>query len=134
VPVPTSLPARQQILSALRSQRVRIPNLGALVKRWPNHVNPGQEVVTSVVQHVLETCSMTDAVEMKLKHANLSLLIASWYPFASAQRLKEITYCVCWMYVIDDTIIDKVSWPGLDNVASFDAAYQELITFVRNVL
>lgn len=132
--VQTSLPARTQILSVLRGQRVRIPNLGALVDGWPNPVNPDQEVVTSVVQHVLETYSMTNAVEMKLKRANLSFLIASWYPFASAQRLKEITYFVCWMYMFDDAIIDKVSWPGLDNVAAFDAAYQDLIAFVRNVL
>lgn len=101
---------------------------------WPNIVNSNQDAVRSVVQHVLETHSMTKAVEMKLKKANLGLLIASWYPFASAQRLKDITYFVCWMYVIDDAIIDKVSWPGLDNVAAFDAAYKETLDFVRKSL
>ena len=73
---------------------------------------------------------MTEAVEMKLKRAHLSLLIESWCPSASAQRLKAITYFVGWMYVIDDAVIDKVSWPGLDNAAAFDAAYQELMAFV----
>jgi hypothetical protein len=73
---------------------------------------------------------MTPAVETKLKRANLALLIASWYPFPPAETLKEITYFVCWMYMVDDAIIDKVSWAGLDNVAAFKAAYIVLIDFV----
>lgn len=73
---------------------------------------------------------MTPAEERKLKNANLPLLIASWYPFSDAETLKQITYFVSWMYVIDDAIIDKISWPGLDNATAFDAAYAELMDFV----
>ena len=87
-----------------------------------------------MVDHILETHSMTKAVETKLKRANLALLIASWYPFASTQTLKDITYFVCWMYVVDDAIIDKVSWPGLDNEAAFEAAYEEILDFVSRSL
>ena len=36
--------------------------------------------------------------------------------------------------MVDDAIIDKVSWPGLDNAAAFDAAYEELLEFVRGSL
>lgn len=126
--------SRDQLLADLRGQQVRIPDLEALFEGWPNPINPNKNAVVDIVQHVLETHSMTKAVEMKLKRANLALLIASWYPFASALRLGEITYFVCWMYVIDDAIIDKVSWPGLDNAAAFNAAYEETMAFVRKSL
>lgn len=125
---------REEILSALRGQTVRIPDLTALYAHWPHHVNPEQQSVTSVVEYVLETHSMTDAVTMKLKKANLPLLISSWFPFASAQTLKDITYFVCWMYMVDDAVIDNLSWPGLDNEAAFKAAYQELMDFVAKSL
>ena len=36
--------------------------------------------------------------------------------------------------MVDDAIIDRVSWPGLDNAAAFDAAYQELLDFVGRSL
>ena len=77
---------------------------------------------------------MTKAVEMKLKRANLGLLIASWYPFASAQTLKDITYFVCWMYVVDDAVVDKVSWPGSDNEKAFEAAHNDIMAFVGSSL
>ena len=77
---------------------------------------------------------MTTAVEMKLKKANLPLLIAPWYPFSSAETLKEITYIVYWMYTADDAIFDKVSWPGLDNAAAFEEAYNILMDFVYKSL
>ena len=77
---------------------------------------------------------MSKAVEAKLQRANLSLLVASWYPSASAERLKSIVYFVCWMYMIDDAVIDKVSWPGLDNAEAFDAAYHETVSFMWKTL
>jgi len=125
---------RQEILSDLGDQTVRIPDLQSLYINWPSFVNTNQDAVTSVVNDILETHSMTKAVEMKLKRANLSLLIASWYPFSPAETLKEITYFTCWMYMVDDAIIDKVSWPGLDNAAAFEAAYNNLMDFVYKSL
>jgi hypothetical protein len=127
-------PTRDEVLPSLHGQAVRIPDLQSLYTGWPSVVNPKQDAVNSVVHSVLETHSMTKAVEMKLKKANLSLLIASWYPFSSAETLKEITYFVCWMYMVDDAIIDKVSWPGLDNAAAFEEAYNTLMDFVYKSL
>ena len=125
----TSL-TRDEIVAHLRGQRVSIPDLENMFAEWPSLVNPNENVVKTVVDYVLENHSMTKAVEMKLKRANLALLIASWYPQASAETLKEITYFVCWMYVVDDAIIDKVSWPGYDNAAAFDIAFHELNEFL----
>ena len=127
-------PTRDEILSDLHGQTVHIPDLRTLYTHWPSFVNTEQDAVKSVVSNVLETHSMTTAVEMKLKRANLPLLIASWYPFSLADTLKEITYFVCWMYMVDDAIIDKVSWPGLDNAAAFEAAYNNLMEFVYKSL
>jgi hypothetical protein len=121
---------REEIVSHLRGQVVRIPDLEVLFADWPIRVNPNQGVVKAVVDYILEHHSMTKAVEMKLKRANLALLIASWYPPASEETLKEITYFVCWMYVVDDAIIDKVSWPGHDNATAFDTAFHELNEFL----
>lgn len=36
--------------------------------------------------------------------------------------------------MVDDAIIDKVSWPGLDNAAAFEAAYNNLMDFVYKSL
>lgn len=121
---------RDQVLNDLKKQRVRIPDWSNLYGNWPNLVNPAQHAVTEVVQHLLTTHSMSAAVETKLKKANLSLLLASWFPLASAKTLKDITYFVCWMYVFDDAVIDKLSWPGHDNAEAFDAANRELLDFV----
>ena len=121
---------RKEIVSHLRGQAVRIPDLDVMFAHWPRRVNPNQDVVRAVVDYILENHSMTNAVEMKLKRANLALLIASWYPLASAETLKEITFFVCWMYVVDDAIIDKVSWPGHDNATAFDMAFHELNEFL----
>lgn len=93
-------PVRDDVLAHLRDQTVRIPDLQSLYTNWTSLVNPNQEAVAFVVNHILETHSMTAAVEMKLKKANLPLLVASWYPFSSAETLKEITYFVCWMYML----------------------------------
>ena len=127
-------PTRDELLSSLHGQTVRIPNLHDLYTGWPSVVNPEKDAVNSVVHSVLETHSMTKAVEMKLKKANLPLVIASWYPSSSADTLKEITYFVCWMYMVDDAIIDKVSWPGLDNAAAFEEAYNTMMDFVYKSL
>ena len=123
--------SREEIIAALKGQTVRIPDLEVLFADWQVRTNPNQHAVTSVVDHILEHHSMTKAVETKLKKANLALLIASWYPTASAETLQQITYFVCWMYVVDDAIIDKVSWPGLDNAAAFDEASRQLDEFLR---
>ena len=121
---------RKEIVSRLRGQAVSIPDLEVMFAHWPGRVNPNQDVVKAAVDYILEHHSMTKAVEMKLKRANLALLIASWYPLASAETLKEITFFVCWMYVVDDAIIDKVSWPGHDNATAFDIAFHELNEFL----
>ena len=130
----TATQERIQLLSDLRGQQVRIPDLRAQLKDWPHEINVNQAGIVSVVEEVINTHALTTAVNSKLKHANLGLLVASWFPFASAQRLKDITYFVCRMFMIDDSIIDKVSWPGLDNTAAFDAAYKETIDFVYKSL
>ena len=125
---------RIQLFSDLCGQQVQIPNLGAQLEDWPHEISIHQDAIVSVVEEVLGTHALTPAVEAKLKRANLGLLIASWFPFASAQRLKDITYFVCWMYMIDDSIIDKVSWPGRDNESAFDAAHKEITDFVYKSL
>lgn len=90
-------PTREDILADLTGQSVRIPDLKRFYTDWPSLVNPEKDAVTVVVNEFLKTYSLTAAVEMKLKGANLSLLIAFWYPFSPAETLKEITYFVCWI-------------------------------------
>jgi hypothetical protein len=70
---------------------------------------------------------------MKLKKANLALLLSSWYPYADAKTLQDLTYFVGWMFLIDDEI-DKVSGPSIDDAEAFQALHHDTISFVERSL
>lgn len=69
----------------------------------------------------------------KLKRANLDFLLAVWFPYASEQALKDLTYFCGWMFLVDDEI-DGVSGPGFDNEKAFAALYRGTLGFVERSL
>ena len=125
---------REELLNDIRGEEVRIPDLRPLFAAWPHEVNPNQDAVTRVVHRILEEHSTTENVEKKLKMANVSYLLSSWYPYADAQTLEDMAYFLCWMYLVDDTIIDEYSRPGQDNAEIFDKHLTELLEFCHTSL
>ena len=91
---------REDILNDIRGQEVRIPDFRHLFESWPTMVNPNEDAVKRVVARILEAHSTTENVEKKLKMANVSFLLSSWYPYADAQTLEDMAYFLCWMYLV----------------------------------
>lgn len=81
----------------------------------------------------LHSYSLSAAMTNKLKRANLDFLLAVWFPYASEQALKDLTYFCGWMFLVDDEI-DGVSGPGFDNEKAFAALYRGTLGFVERSL
>lgn len=144
---------REEIISRLHGQKVRIPNLYPMLKGWPTDLNANQESVRAVIDGILEkyrpndlltmtsttqlipiySYSMSKAMERKLKNAQLNWLLSGWFPYTDDASLKHLTSFVGWMFLIDDEI-DQVSKPGADNEKAFDNLYDNTLSFLGQSL
>ncbi|KAL1306968.1 hypothetical protein AAFC00_005603 [Neodothiora populina] len=124
---------RENVLSRSRGQKVRIPDLRPLMSGWPMDINPHRETVKAVIADILDKYSMSAAMTMKLKKANLDYLLSVWFPYSSEEKLIDLTYFCGWMFLVDDEI-DAMSMPNHFDQDAFAALYRETLEVVQQSL
>ncbi|KAL2669810.1 hypothetical protein Neosp_015255 [[Neocosmospora] mangrovei] len=93
-----------QISSILQGQKVQLPDLAKLSQQWDTIVNPNEDQVKAVVDRILSMYTVSPRVNAKLTQNMLSTYVSSCFPFAERETLTELTYFVCWMFLVDDEI------------------------------
>ncbi|KAH8649891.1 isoprenoid synthase domain-containing protein [Xylariales sp. PMI_506] len=118
--------SREDIVDSIKGQTLRLPDIERLFEGWPRVLNPHQHLVSDVVNDVLERYTVSPTALAKLTKNRLDHLLAVWYPFASPERLEELAYFVCWMFILDDEV-DIISAAGKDNEAAFYHIWHETL-------
>jgi hypothetical protein len=69
----------------------------------------------------------------KLKAADLPLFVSAWFPYASDDILRDLTYFTGWMFLVDDQL-DQLSGPDEASAAAFKALTSDTITYIEHSL
>ncbi|KAF5983032.1 epi-isozizaene synthase [Fusarium bulbicola] len=99
---------REDLLSVLRGQNLRVPDLALMHAGWPKDTNPHVEAIDVKILQLIETHAVNETVRSRLTKANLSEQLAGWYPYASREKLDVLTSFQVWMFIIDD-LLDQYS-------------------------
>ncbi|KAF5687761.1 epi-isozizaene synthase [Fusarium circinatum] len=99
---------RENLLSVLRGQSLRVPDLALMHAGWPKDTNPHVEAIDVKILQLIETHAVNETVRSRLTKANLSEQLAGWYPYASREKLEVLTSFQVWMFIIDD-LLDQYS-------------------------
>lgn len=114
--------SRMQILSSLKGASAVIPNIQALLGGWPHRLNPEIERLHEEVDKYLETqvALVNDRKSgayskpslfppgkrlRKMKALNAAHFASSWWPYASYEALRTLTYLSIWV-----TIPKQLPW------------------------
>ncbi|KAH7040893.1 isoprenoid synthase domain-containing protein [Microdochium trichocladiopsis] len=95
---------RAEVLKIVKGQELRIPDIEKLFDGWQRLVSPHRSSVTNVVNEIVQKYAVSPKIRHRLTNNNLDLLVATWFPLASPERLAELAQFVCWMFIIDDEI------------------------------
>ena len=71
---PNAEPPRQQLLNSLQGCNLYIPDLQALLERWPQYVNPELERLQKHVAERLERCEMSYSLNFERLLANVIIM------------------------------------------------------------
>ena len=69
----------------------------------------------------------------KLRQSELPFFVSAWFPNASAAILRDLTYFVCWMFLVDDQL-DQLSGPSEADAEAFRALTSDSIVFIEQCL
>lgn len=94
--------SRMQILSSLKGASAVIPNIQALLGGWPHRLNPEIERLHEEVDKYLETLFPPGKRLRKMKALNAAHFASSWWPYASYEALRTLTYLSIWLFAWDD--------------------------------
>uniref|UniRef100_A0A8H7N068 Terpene synthase n=1 Tax=Bionectria ochroleuca TaxID=29856 RepID=A0A8H7N068_BIOOC len=121
------------IAPLLRDQLVRVPDLERLFMKWEPCVNPNKDQVKQVVEDILAKYTVSERVNAKLTRNMLDDYVANCYPFAGRDTLTELTYFVCWMFLVDDEI-DRVTGHNGCHENSLLTLWDDVLDLIRSNL
>lgn len=127
----------QRIVESLRGQAFTFPDLPSLFADWPTSVNSHLEWLRAEVDDRLKSISSQrnsvaeDATALwKLQAADFGLFGSYWWPSASAENLRIMTFMSIWLFLWDDEIDTGVS-DLATNYLEAQAYRVETLSFVR---
>jgi hypothetical protein len=95
------------IVSALRGQTLRIPNLFNFFRSWPNHqgrVNRHHEFVKPIVDRAVDRMAIIYPLIASRKRDDIAHLACSLYPQACKQQIEALTLYTTWLVCWDDAV------------------------------
>ncbi|KAF5669249.1 terpene synthase [Fusarium heterosporum] len=99
--------SQSAIVSALRGQTLRIPNLYTLFSSWPNthgQVNRHHEHVKSIVAQAVDRITTTYPLIARRKADDIAHLACSLYPQARKPQIEALTLYTTWLVCWDDAV------------------------------
>ncbi|KAF4629253.1 hypothetical protein G7Y89_g8894 [Cudoniella acicularis] len=96
----------EQLLLALKGQKVVIPNLQNIFRKWPQGVNNELENNQLVVDQYLDSLLPEDDKRLaKLKASDFGFFGAAWWPEAPKENLRIVTIFSIWVFIPLGTIL-----------------------------
>ncbi|KAL0264969.1 hypothetical protein SLS55_000924 [Diplodia seriata] len=131
--MPGLLSTRQELLSEVRGQTLVLPDLWQYCSHWPQAVNPGLDRLRQDVNDWLDSAIPSEKLRKAFKIADIGLLGACVYPFASYDRLRIAALLNIWIFIVDDEL-DMESGTMVDDLETSNRYRAELVDFVRRCL
>ncbi|KAL1640472.1 hypothetical protein SLS58_006971 [Diplodia intermedia] len=131
--MPGLLSTRLELLSEVRGQTLVLPDLWQYCSHWPQAVNPGLDRLRQDVNDWLDSAIPSEKLRKAFKIADIGLLGACVYPFASYDRLKIAALLNIWIFIVDDEL-DMESGTMVDDLETSNRYRAELVDFVRRCL
>lgn len=95
------------IVSALRGQTLRIPNLFNIFRSWPHpkgRVNRHHELVKPIVDQAVDRMAISYPLITNRKRDDIAHLACSLYPQAWKQQIEALTLYTTWLVCWDDAV------------------------------
>ncbi|KAE8149091.1 terpenoid synthase [Aspergillus avenaceus] len=93
---------RQRLLLQLRGHSFVIPDLQRVFAHWPQAINPEVGRLRKDVEARMEDFFPDGKIARKMREAKVAEFGASWWPYASWDRLCIATYLSFWLFAWDD--------------------------------
>ncbi|KAF4535898.1 Terpene synthase [Lasiodiplodia theobromae] len=131
--MPGRVSTRLELLSSVRGNTLVFPDLWQYCSHWPQAVNPGIDQLRKDVSDWLDKAIPSEKLREAYKIADIGLLGACVYPFASYDRLRIAALLNIWVFIVDDEL-DMESGTMVDDLETSNKYRSELIDFVRRCL
>ncbi|CRG92437.1 hypothetical protein PISL3812_09496 [Talaromyces islandicus] len=94
---------RKQVLAALRTQRIPVPDLAPYFSHWPSRASPDLDDLRKDVDAWLNTFPLPSKALDAFRASDFAFFGATWWPYASDfARLRIVTYVAIWLFVWDE--------------------------------
>ncbi|KAI1827657.1 terpenoid synthase [Xylaria intraflava] len=124
---------REDLVASIRGARVKIPDLQSMLAHWPQHVHPEVDRLEKYVQKTLDSVfpePEEQARLRKMKASEFALFTASWWAYASFEKLCVVASLSIWLFVVDDEM-DSAEYSSLvDNFTLASKFRQETLKFI----
>ncbi|KAL9008744.1 MAG: hypothetical protein Q9173_006159 [Seirophora scorigena] len=92
------------ILAELRGQSIVLPDLNVMFDGWPQDVNINLNQLRRDVDGWLDSMMGHNPKLEGFKAADFAYFGATWWPHASYDRLKVVTFLAVWLFAWDDGV------------------------------
>lgn len=92
------------VLSSLRGQSFRLPDLNVIFRDYPLEVNLNLERLRTDVNAWLDNSKFRISKIESLKAADIGYFGASWWPRAPYDRLRIMAFVSLWIFAWDDEL------------------------------
>jgi hypothetical protein len=121
---------RIRLLSSLRDQTIHIPDLVPLFSHWPTKTNSALDHLRLEAQDWLHRTTPPGPVLSELLISDFGFFGATWWPCASFERLRIVTYLSIWLFVWDDEI-DHSDGTMCDEFGAAQAYRNQTLAYMR---
>ncbi|KAI5865168.1 terpenoid synthase [Durotheca rogersii] len=96
----------------LKGQRLVIPDMRPIFAHWPRGLHENYQVVKDVLDKQFAAEDMPENVRTGLKNLDPTMVAASWWPGATADRFRVLADVITWFINWDDFIEDLAADPA----------------------
>lgn len=121
---------RKILLASLRGQKIRVPNLKPLFQHWPTETNQFVDPMRQDVRIWLNDTMAPGRSLDAFQASDFGLMSSTWWPCASFDKLRIVTYLITWLFIWDDEIdlSDGTLWNEFGQAQTYR---EQTIAYVR---
>ncbi|KAH7329675.1 hypothetical protein B0I35DRAFT_404864 [Stachybotrys elegans] len=95
---------QSKTLAEIRGQRMNVPPLEPLFSNWRQGVNPSCGELIPILKEVLMKFAPDEEHLNHARASDFSILVSSWYPSCSLERLQVLGIFAAWLFLWDDKV------------------------------
>ncbi|KAF2655196.1 terpenoid synthase [Lophiostoma macrostomum CBS 122681] len=124
---------RVNLLLSLRGRTVHVPSLDYLTQHWPKKTNGELNNMREDVSYWLKSTIPPGKALDAFLDSDFGLFGATWWPCASFEQLRIVTYLAVWLFTWDDEIdiSEGAMWNDFDEAQRYR---DQTLAYVRFAL